>query len=203
MLNKKIEEVDFVISRKNTKEAKAEREVLEKIKGYLDKGINVRDGDWAMKEIEYLNTNIYFTSKPVIYLANIGRDEYIKKKNKYLPKILDWIKEHGGGPMLPYSAVFEKEIIDTCEGNLDPENRAKVAGEMGAPSMVNKIIGCGYKTLRLNHYFTAGKDEVKCWTIREGWLAPQAAGIIHTDFERGFICAEIMKYDDWSELGGE
>jgi obg-like ATPase 1 len=61
-----------------------------------------------------LNTNIYFTSKPVIYLANIGRDQYIKKQNKFLPKILDWIKAHGGGPMLPYSAAFEKEIVDTA-----------------------------------------------------------------------------------------
>jgi obg-like ATPase 1 len=69
--------------------------------------------------------------------------------------------------------------------------------------MINKIIGCGYKTLRLIHYFTAGKDEVKCWTIRDGYKAPQAAGVIHTDFERGFICAEIMKYEDWAELGGE
>jgi obg-like ATPase 1 len=65
-----------------------------------------------------LNTNIYFTSKPVIYLANIGRDQYIKKQNKFLPKILDWIKAHGGGPMLPYSAAFEKEIVDTAQGDL-------------------------------------------------------------------------------------
>ena len=69
-------------------------------------------------------------------------------------------------------AAFEKEIVDTCEGNHDPEMRNKVASELGAPSMINKIIGCGYKTLRLIHYFTAGKDEVKCWTIREGWKAP-------------------------------
>jgi len=74
MLNKKIEEVDTLIKRKATKELKEEREVLTKIEGYLDKGVNVRDGDWTTKEIEYLNTNIYFTSKPVIYLANIGRD---------------------------------------------------------------------------------------------------------------------------------
>jgi len=105
--------------------------------------------------------------------------------------------------MLPYSAAFEKEIVDTCEGNLDPAKRLEVANSLGAPSMINKIIGCGYKTLRLIHYFTAGADEVKCWTVRDGWKAPAAAGVIHGDFERGFICAEIMKYNDWAELGGE
>jgi obg-like ATPase 1 len=203
MLTKKIEEVDTLIKRKTSKELKEESEILAKIKGYLEKAINVRDGEWSTKEIEYLNTNIYFTSKPVIYLVNIGRDQYIKKQNKWLPKIQEWIKAHGGGPMLPYSAAFEKEIVDTCMEDLSVANRLKVAEEMGAPSMINKIIGCGYKTLRLIHYFTAGKDEVKCWTIREGWKAPQAAGVIHGDFERGFICAEIMKYDDWAEQGGE
>ncbi len=63
--------------------------------------------------------------------------------------------------------------------------------------MIDRIIKAGYKNLQLCHYFTAGEDEVRCWTIRDGWKAPQAAGIIHTDFERGFICAEIMKYDDF------
>lgn len=72
---------------------------------------------------------------------------------------------------------------------------------MGAPSMIDRIIKSGYKNLQLCHYFTAGEDEVRCWTIRDGWKAPQAAGIIHTDFERGFICAEVMKYDDFDRLG--
>jgi len=62
--------------------------------------------------------------------------------------------------------------------------------------MIHKIVNVGYKTIRLIHYFTAGEDEVKCWTIREGTKAPQAAGVIHTDFERGFICAEVFKFDD-------
>lgn len=72
---------------------------------------------------------------------------------------------------------------------------------MGAESMVSRIVKAGYKNLQLVHYFTAGEDEVKCWTIREGTKAPQAAGVIHTDFERGFICAEVMKYDDIDRLG--
>ena len=74
---------------------------------------------------------------------------------------------------------------------------------MGAPSCIPRIIKVGYNTIRLIHYFTAGEDEVKCWTIREGTKAPQAAGVIHTDFERGFICAEVMKFDDLERLGSE
>ena len=69
--------------------------------------------------------------------------------------------------------------------------------------MVHKLVNCGYRTLKLIHYFTAGEDEVKCWTIRQGTKAPQAAGVIHTDFERGFICAEVMKYEDLERLGSE
>lgn len=69
--------------------------------------------------------------------------------------------------------------------------------------MIDRIIKSGYKNLELIHYFTSGEDEVKCWTIRNGTKAPGAAGVIHTDFERGFICAEVMKFDDLSELGSE
>jgi obg-like ATPase 1 len=72
---------------------------------------------------------------------------------------------------------------------------------MGAEQMIDKIIKIGYKRLQLIHFFTSGEDEVKCWTVRDGSKAPQAAGVIHTDFEKGFICAEIMKYDDWVSEG--
>lgn len=69
--------------------------------------------------------------------------------------------------------------------------------------MIHKIVNVGYRTLKLIHYFTAGADEVKCWTLREGMKAPQAAGVIHTDFEKGFICAEVMRYADLDRLGSE
>ena len=131
---------------------------------------------------------------------NISEEDYIKKKNKFLPKILKWIQEHGGGPMIPFSAEFEKKV--TSMGP-DPEVRRKIAEELGSPSCIPKLIKTGYTTLRLIHYFTAGEDEVKCWTIREGTKGPQAAGVIHTDFERGFICAEVMKFEDLERLGSE
>ena len=103
--------------------------------------------------------------------------------------------------MIPFSAEFEGKVVSA--GGVDQEQRKKAAEELGAPSCISKIIKVGYTTLKLIHYFTAGEDEVKCWTIREGYKAPQAAGVIHTDFERGFICAEVMRYDDLDRLGSE
>lgn len=160
----------------------------------------MREGDWNPKEIEFLNTLLFITAKPVVYLVNIGHDEYISKKNKYLPKIAAWIKENGGGPMLPFSAEFEKNVSLEA-GSADAALREKAAANAGAATMVPKITQAGYNHLRLLHYFTAGEDEVKCWTIREGTKAPGAAGVIHTDFERGFICAEVMAFEDLNRLG--
>ena len=102
--------------------------------------------------------------------------------------------------MIPYSADFESEVVNSNKD--DKEEQAKYAASLGAPSMIDRIIKAGYKNLQLIHFFTAGSDEVKCWTLREGAKAPQAAGVIHTDFERGFICAEVMKYDDFIENNG-
>lgn len=196
----KIDELEKIIKRTNTKVAKDELEVLLKVEALFKEMKNVRDGEWTAKDIEFLNGHSFLTAKPVVYLVNISEDDYIKKKNKYLPKVQKWISEHGGGPMIPFSANFEKQVISQ---GTDPEIRRKVAEELGAPSCIPKIIKVGYTTLRLIHYFTAGEDEVKCWTIREGYKAPQAAGVIHTDFERGFICAEVMRYDDYERLGSE
>ena len=200
LLKVKIDEVDKVIKRTNTKPARDEMEVLMKVDALFKELKCVKDGEWTAREIEFLNTYSFLTAKPVVYLINISRDDFIKKKNKWLPKINAWIQAHGGGPMIPFSADFEKEVV--AQGT-DAEVRRKVSEEMGAPSCIPKMIKLGYSTLRLIHYFTAGEDEVKCWTIREGTKAPQAAGVIHTDFERGFICAEIMKFEDLARLGSE
>lgn len=199
-LKTSMDELEKVIKRTNAKPAKDEYEVLQRVEAMLKEGKFVKDGEWAARDIEWLNNHSFITSKPIVYLVNISIDDYVKKKNKHLPKISKWISEHGGGPMIPYSADFESKVVSV---GTDPEARKKAAEEMGSPSCIPRIIKVGYSTLKLIHYFTAGEDEVKCWTIREGTKAPQAAGVIHTDFERGFICAEIMKYDDLVELGSE
>lgn len=192
----------IAIERRHEKPAMEAKEIIDRAKAMLLDKKPVRDGDWNAKEIEELNNHLFMTSKPVVYLVNIGKEEYITKKNKWLPKILQWINANGGGTMVPFSAEFEKEVLQVA-GSPDKDARDKAAAELGAPTMIHKITNVGYRALRIFHYFTAGEDEVKCWTIREGTKAPQAAGVIHTDFERGFICAEVMAYDDLARLGGE
>ena len=201
-ITKALEELERVIARKNLKADKEEKEVLLKCQEMIGNKTPVRNGSWNGKEIETLNKHLLMSSKPVVYLVNIGRDEYIKKQNKWLPKIQAWINANGGGPMLPYSADYEAEVLANA-GSPDRFARDTAAEDLGAPTMVHKLVNCGYRTLQLIHYFTAGEDEVKCWTLRKGTKAPGAAGVIHTDFERGFICAEVMKFDDLDRLETE
>ena len=101
--------------------------------------------------------------------------------------------------MIPFSAPYELKLQEMAS---DDERKAYLK-ESGAPSQMEKIIVQGYKALQLAYFFTAGEDEVKCWTIQIGTKAPQAAGRIHTDFEKGFIMAEVMKFDDYKEHGTE
>ena len=198
MLEKAIAETEKIVKRNNKKEDKEELAVLERVRETYEKGENVRDQQWNYKEIDLLNKYLFFSAKSVIYLVNISEPDYLKKKNRWLGKISKWVTEHGGGKIIPYSVAYEARLLEAGE-----EGAKKIVEETGVKSCLPTIINAGYGALELIHYFTSGEDEVKCWTMRKGLLAPQAAGIIHTDFERGFINAEIMKYSDFKELGGE
>lgn len=176
-------------------------ELLVKVKGVFDDGLWVKDGEWTGAEIEKLNTYLFLTAKPVVYIINVSEANYIKKQNKYLVKIKEWIDAHGGGVMIPFSAEYETRVVEL--GATDPESRQKICKEEGTPSAINKIMKTGYQVLSLVHYFTCGEDEVRQWTVRKGSLAPRAAGVIHTDFEKGFICADQFHYDDLIEHGDE
>jgi obg-like ATPase 1 len=200
-LLKNIDDLDKQINRVGSGsggcELKAQKATLDKVSALYEQGKNIRDvEDWSWKEIEILNDFLFFTAKPMVYLVNITKNDYINKKNKWLAKIVKWVNEHGGGKIIPYSVAFEQEYEAA-------ENKAEFVKTHGVDSALGKIINSGYECLDLCHYFTAGADEVKCWTFRKGTLAPQAAGIIHSDFERGFISAEVMKYDDIVLFGNE
>lgn len=198
-LDKRIDDLEKSISRKQDKREKDELVLLQKVLANLKEERWVKDGEWIPTEVEMLNQHTFLTAKPVVYLVNISEEEYKKKQNKWLPKIKEWISTHGGGPMVPFCASYEARLVDL--GAEDDESRARIAKEEGIASMITRIIKLGYKALRLGHFFTAGEDEVRAWTIRLGWKAPQAAGVIHTDFEKGFICAEVFKYADLKERG--
>lgn len=188
MCERRVADLQKIVNRSNDDQSKKEVEVLLKVKEMLDERRWVKDGEWLPREIEFLNTNLFFTAKPVVYLVNMAKENYITKKNKWLLKIKEWVEKKCPGTIIPFSVEYEQAF-----------ERKEVEGS----SAMDKIIKTGYHVLNLIHFFTAGEDEVKCWTILNGTKAPQAAGTIHTDFEKGFICAEVMKYADLMEHGSE
>lgn len=182
------------------KTKKFEYETAQKALDLLEKSKkDIRICEWSPKEVEFLNTFQLLTAKSMVYLANVSQEDFIKKKNKWLPKIKQWIDEHSGGDILiPFSGNFEQEV-----SLMSADEKKQHHEKVQACSVLPKIIVTGYNALQLCYYFTAGADEVRAWTVRVGSKAPQAAGVIHTDFERGFIMAEVMKFEDLKALGGE
>lgn len=186
--------------RSGDKKIKEALDVMTKIHHVLvEEKKPVRFASWDSKELEELNKHLLITSKPMIYLCNLSEKDLIRKKNKWLPKIKAYIDEHDpGSAMIPFSGSLEADMIDMSD-----DEREAFMKEKGITSAMEKIIVTGYKSLGLIYFFTCGEDEVKAWTIQKGDKAPQAAGKIHTDFEKGFIMAEVMKYDDFKEGGSE
>lgn len=149
-----------------------------------------------------INSLLLLTAKPVIYLVNLSERDYARKKNKWLPKIKQWIDENNpGDQLIPFSAALEEQLFTITDENEQKEYLAKL-GE-GVRSALPKITKSGYDALDLIRYFTAGPDEVRAWSIRRGIKAPQAAGVIHSDFENKFVCGEIMAFNDLKEAGSE
>lgn len=183
------------------KALKADFESLQKVRKVLiDEKKHIRFGDWNAFDIEVLNKHLFITSKPMLYLVNLSEKDFIRKKNKWLPKIKEYVdKNDPGALVIPFSGVFESKLMELT----DPEARKAYLDETKCTSVLDKIIVQGYKTLQLQYFFTAGPDEVKAWTILKNTKAPQAAGRIHTDFEKGFIMAEVMKFDEYKREGSE
>lgn len=196
-----IDKMERTVLRGGDKKMKPEYDILCKVKTLLvDEKKHIRFSDWNEKEIEVLNKYLFLTSKPVIYLINLSEKDYIRKKNKWLAGIKTWVDAHDPGAIIiPFSGAFETKFA-AAETKEEKETLVK---ELGASSALDKIIVQGYKALQLIYFFTSGADEVKAWTIQKGTKAPQAAGRIHTDFEKGFIMAEVMKYSDFKEEGSE
>ncbi|XP_068194641.1 obg-like ATPase 1 isoform X2 [Antennarius striatus] len=197
-----IDKLEKTAVRGGDKKLKPEYDIMLKIRNWIqEEKKHVRFyHDWNDKEIEVLNKYLLLTSKPMIYLVNLSEKDYIRKKNKWLVKIKEWVDKHDPGALvIPVSGALESKLLD-MEGE---EERKKYCEEQKTQSTLTKIIKTGYAALQLEYFFTAGPDEVRAWTVRKGTKAPQAAGKIHTDFEKGFIMAEVMKYNDFKEEGSE
>ncbi|EFP86097.2 GTP-binding protein YchF [Puccinia graminis f. sp. tritici CRL 75-36-700-3] len=186
------------------KAKKEEIDITGKVLAWLkDEGRDVRKGDWNNKEIDVINTLQLLTAKPVTYLINLSETDYIRKKNKWLPKIKAWIDANNPGDLLiPFSVALEERLLQLGVDDEVPARKEELA-KIGTTSALGKITTAGYASLHLIRYFTTGPTEVRAWTIRKGTKAPQAAGVIHSDFENKFVCGEIMTYGDLKEHGSE
>jgi len=193
-----IEATERALRIKKDKRKTDELEVLKKVQQLLQAKKPVRFAEWKLNDVEFLNTLQLLSAKPVVYLVNMSEPDYFKKASKWLAKIKKYSDEHGGEPLIPFCGAFEAKLL-----TLGEEECKKFCEEKKTTTSIPKIIGTGYHALELIHFLTCGTDEVRCWTIRKGTKAPQAAGVIHTDFEKGFICAEVMKYEDFKELKSE
>jgi GTP-binding protein YchF len=183
----------------------------EKCKKLLEGNTPIQTGEFTSAEVEIIRSWGMITTKPQVYVVNMSKRNFIRKGSKYLPRIQAWVNSHGGGQILPMSCEFEQELFDLKD---DPDaqkayldqctQEARDLGLKGpqfiAKSVVPRLIRSGRTALCLQSFYTAGPKEVRSWTIQKGTLAPQAAGVIHTDFERGFIKAEVANFDDFKAL---
>lgn len=196
-VNKRLSKVQRAAKGRD-KDALAEMAVLNKIKPVLEDGKSVRSIDFSDDEKKIVKGLFLLTSKPVLYVANISEDDMADPdSNKYM----DQIKEHvkGDGEVIGVAAAAEEQIAEMDEADKADFLEMEGVKEPG----LNRLIRAAYKLLGLETFFTAGGPETRAWTFRRGTKAPQAAGIIHSDFERGFIRAEVMSFDDLDQLGSE
>lgn len=183
----------------NNKDAKIEVAVLEAYKSVLEQGKNARTVTFESKEEQDVARNLFLlTSKPVLYVCNV--DESAAKEGNALTAKIEALAREEGAEVMTIAAKTEEDIaeLETYE------DKQLFLEELGLEeSGVNRLIKKAYSLLNLETFITAGEMEVKAWTYRKGWKAPQCAGIIHTDFEKGFIRAEVIKYDDYIHYGSE
>ena len=180
------------------KKYQIEAELLERIADCLKEGKSVRTLSFGEEEKAYVDSLFLLTAKPVIYAANIAEADMGKEENAlyYAKKVVDYAAAEGAESLV-ICAKTEEEL-----SMLEPEERAMFLEELGLKeSGLNRLVKASYRLLGLISYLTAGEKEVRAWTVRAGTKAPQAAGKIHTDFEKGFIRAEIVDYEILAELG--
>jgi obg-like ATPase 1 len=198
LVTKSVEALKKVVDRGIDKSKKPVYDVMVRVQEWLEAGKDIREGDWLPTDIPILNELQLLSAKPIVYLVNIATKDVEEGKNKWFKKIKEWCSERSpGAPVIPFSAAFE------AKWEAMSEDERKAAREKKQDSQLPKIIVTGYHALKLVHYFTVGPDEVRAWTLREGTLAPQAAGVIHGDFEKCFISVVQYNYADFVEHESE
>lgn len=193
-------EKSIKLARSGDKTAKAEMEIMEKIKSHLESGKPVRTLDLTEDEQLFVKELFLLTSKPVLYAANISEDDLLSgnAENEFVKKVRE-LANSEKSEIVTVCASLEEQLSTLTE-----EEEKEMLSEYGLEeSGLDKLIASSYKLLGLMSFLTAGTDEVRAWTITNGTKAPKAAGKIHTDIERGFIRAEIVSYEDLINCGSE
>jgi len=184
------------VAKSGDKEAKAQLEMFEKLLPVLNEGKPVRSMGLDKDQMALIRELCLLTVKPTMYIANVNEDGF--ENNPHLDKVRE-IAASENAVVVPICNKLEAEISE-----LEDEEKSMFLDEMGMEEPgLDRVIRAGYGLLGLQTYFTAGVKEVRAWTVRIGATAPQAAGVIHTDFERGFIRAEVVSYDDFVQYNGE
>ena len=196
-VEKKLQRLDKV-GRAGDKDARHGTDVLNKVKAKLESFGNVRDLKLDVTERKCIDDLFLLTAKPVMFVCNVD-DRSAVKGNAYVDKVRDHLKDRHA-EILVVAAKLEAEIADFD----NDEDRMLFLADAGlAEPGVNRMVRSAYSLLNLLSFFTIGPDEIRAWTIHRGMTAPQAAGVIHSDLERGFIRAEVIKYTDFITLGSE
>lgn len=196
-VEKRLEKVKRAAKTGN-KEAQAELALLEKIQAVLMEGKSVRTIEFTEKEEELVKSMQFITAKPVMYVCNVD-ESAAKDGNTYVDKVKEAVKDEDA-EIIVLAVATEADIAELD----DYEERQMFLTDIGLEEPgVSRLIRSAYKLLDLQTYFTAGEKEVRAWTIPVGATAPQAAGVIHTDFEKGFIRAETISYNDYETYGSE
>lgn len=188
------------LARSGDKNAKIEYALMERLKAHLEENKPARTLEVTEDEEKIIKSFMLITSKPVLYACNISEDDMMSGnlENEYVKKVKEFAANENSGTVV-VSAKLEEEL-----SGLEDEEKMEMLSEYGLEeSGLDKLIQASYKLLGLISYLTAGVQEVRAWTIKEGTKAPQAAGKIHSDIERGFIRAEVVAYDDLIECGSE
>jgi ribosome-binding ATPase len=196
-LEKKLQRLEKLV-KSGEKDAKAGIEVINKLKDHMENGLPARTFPIEEKDSKYIDDCFLLTVKPVLYVCNVDESS-AADGNAYVERVKEAVKSEDTG-MLIIAARAEADISE-----LEDENdRVEFLKDLGLEEPgVNKLIRAAYEMLNLKTFFTVGPKEAHAWTIREGMTAPQAAGVIHSDLERGFIRAEVMKYEDFAKYGSE
>lgn len=197
-IEKKMEKAQKA-SKTGDKKAIKTKEALEKYKGHFENGKPARTAAVTADEAYEVEDLFLLTNKPVLYLCNVDEAAIKSGGNNYVKAVEEAVAGEDAETLM-VAAAIEADIAELE----DPEERELFLEDAGLSEPgVNKLIRSAYQLLNLQTYFTAGKKEVRAWTIRKGMTAPQAAGVIHTDFEKGFIKAEVIKFQDWIDFGSE